>query len=217
VESLGERISLMRSGHSISQREVATRARLPYPEVVRLEAGGKRRPASDATVRLADFFHTTEAYLVHGLEPSPPELRNTFLHYYERLDPGLREQLKFAPIQHRVELALNYLERSYPTLLGRRHMAARLGHTLQSLEDVLNDTAPLNTHLLNRLASLMGMDLEFFVRGDFFGGVEEVSDDLDLAALADYYQVVKEAIRLGVSSNKIRAFVQDLAKFHDRD
>jgi transcriptional regulator with XRE-family HTH domain len=216
VGSLGERIGLVRSGHSISQRELASSARLSYAELVRLEAGGKRRPASDAVARLADFFHTTEAYLVHEQEPAPPDLRATFLHYFERLDPRLRAQLKYAPIQRRVDLALRFLERSYPTLFGRRHVAARLGHTLPSLEDVVSGTAPLNTHLLKRLASLMGLDLDFFVRGDLFGGVEDEDANLDLSTLVDYYQVVKEAISLGVSPDKIRAAVRDLAKLHDR-
>jgi len=217
VGSLGERIGLVRSGHSISQRELASSARLSYAELVRLEAGGKRRPASDAVARLADFFHTTEAYLVHEHEPSPPDLRTAFLHYFERLDPGLRADLKYAPIQRRVELALQFLERSFPTLFGRRHMAARLGHTLPSLADVLNGTAPLNTHLLKRLASMMGLDLEFFVRGDLFGGAEDEDADYDLSTLASYYQVVKEAISLGVSPDKMRAVVRDLAKFNDKE
>lgn len=215
--SLGERIGLVRSGHSISQRELASAARLSYSELVQLEAGGKRRPASDAVARLAEFFHTTEAYLAHEHEPAPADLRTTFLHYFERLDPSVRAELKYAPIQRRVDLALRFLERSYPTLFGRRHMAARLGHTLPSLEDVLNDSAPLSTHLLKRLALMMGLDLEFFVRGDLFGGVDGEDANLDLIALADYYQVVKEAINLGVSPDKIRAAVREMAKFHDED
>ncbi len=211
VSGLGERLGMLRAARSISVKELAVALSVPYSDLLRLESGPRRQPPADLLRRLSDYFATTEAYILLGEEPSPNELRIGFFRHYEALGSQRRQALKFEPIQGRIEEVLRYLESAYPTVLDRRQVAARLGYTPQSLDDVLRGRAPLESHLLKRLSSQVGLSMDFFVRGDFFGGA--VPDDTGLSPdkLSAYYQVVQEAIAAGISPTTLRKAVQLLS------
>lgn len=213
---IDERLSLLRAARSISLKELAATSGVPFSDLLRVECGPRRQPQGDIVRRLADYFHTTEAYLLVGEEPSPTDLRAGFFRYYESLGAARREALKFEPIQGRIEAVLNFLEQSYPTVLDRRLVAARVGYSPQSLEDVVRGVAPLHSHLLRHLCSQTGISMDFFVRGDFFGGA--VPDDAGISPdrLSAYYQVVQEAIAAGISPGALRQAVRILA-MRDRE
>jgi transcriptional regulator with XRE-family HTH domain len=208
---MGNRISHLRTVRRLSVRELAALSGLPYADLIALEQGRRREPSPELVRRLADLFHTTGDYLMHGTEPSAAHLRAGFLRAYESLEAAERQRLKFAPIQERVAVALRFLEQSYPDLLHRSAVAARLGYTPQALDDVLGGTAPLESHLLQLLAKLLGLTRHFFVRGDLFGGVVDKEAGVDPNRLNEYYQVVQEAIAAGVSPDTLRKAIQILS------
>lgn len=215
-EGLGERLVRLRAARGVSARELSILTGVPYGDIVAMESGAKRRPTAQAVRKLADFFFSTGDYLLSGAEPTPDMLRAGFFRFYDNLDAGERGALKFAPIQSRIDLALRFLESSYPTVLDRDQVAVRVGYSSQALADVLRDVAPLESHLLRRLGALLGLGLDFFVRGDFFGGALEDGQDLDPARLSEYYQVVQEAIAAGISPGALRKAVQILS-IRDRE
>lgn len=208
---MGARVAHLRTARRLSVRELAAVSGIPYADLIALEQGRRREPSPELVRRLADLFHTTSDYLMHGSEPSSAALRTGFLRAYESLDAAERQRLKFAPIQERVAVALNFLEQSYPDLLHRTAVAARLGYTPEALADVLGGTAPLESHLLRLLAKLLGLTRHFFVRGDFFGGVVDQAAGVDPNRLNEYYQVVQEAIAAGVSPDALRKAVHILS------
>jgi transcriptional regulator with XRE-family HTH domain len=209
---IGERLAALRAARDLPLRDLAVHTGVAYSDLLALENGaGRRRTGSDTLRRLADFFCTSLAYLQDGAEPSPATLRSGFFRYYDNLGSEARERLKYAPIQSRLEAAVHYLEQAYPTLLHRSQIAARLGYSPEALDDVLRGTATLQSPVLKRLAVLIGLDVAFFVRGDFFGGVVEGEQEMSPARLAAYYQVVQEAIASGISPGALRKAVQILA------
>jgi len=210
-DGIGERFSRLRGARSITVRELAGATGLPHADLMRLESGARRRPSPELLQRMADYFNTTVEYLRTEAEPAPAALRAGFLREVDRLPTAARYSLKFAPIQGRVEAVLHFLQRSYPTLLDLPQMSARLGYSPASLEDVLRGTAPLQSHLLRLLASHVGLPLDFFIRGDFFGGAALDEHAVDSSRLAEYYQVVQEAIAAGVSPEALRQAVRILA------
>jgi transcriptional regulator with XRE-family HTH domain len=210
-EGLGSRLTSLRAVRGISVRDLSITTGIPFGDLVALESGTKRQAGSDLVRRLSEFFYTSGEYLLSGAEPSPAVLRAGFFRFYDALNASERGALKFAPIQSRIDTALRFLETAYPTLLDRTQVAARVGYSLQALEDVLSGNGPLYSHLLKRLAALMGLGLDFFVRGDFFGGVVDADADLSPARLSEYYQVVQEAIAQGISPGTLRKAVQILA------
>lgn len=210
-EGIDLRFSRLRAARSVTTRELAVVTGLAHTDLIRLESGSRRRLSPDLLRHLAEYFNTTEEYLAAGAEPAPAALRAGFLREYDRLTPSARQALKLAPIQARVEAILQFLERSYPTLLDFSQMAARLGYTPASLADVLKGAAPLQSHLLRLLASHAGLPLDFLIRGDFFGGVAQDELGVDPARLSEYYQVVQAAIAAGVSPGALRKAVQILA------
>jgi transcriptional regulator with XRE-family HTH domain len=210
-EGLSSRLASLKAARGVSSRELSILTGIPYGDLVSLESGARRKPGSDAIRRLAVFFNSTGEYLLSGAEPSPAVLRAGFFRFYDGLNPEERSALKFAPIQSRIDTGLRFLEGAYPTLLDRSQVAARVGYSLQALEDVLSGAGPLHSHLLKRLAALMGLGIDFFVRGDFFGGVVDAEADLSPARLSEYYQVVQEAIAAGISPGALRQAVQILS------
>lgn len=206
--SFSERLVRLRTLRCLPVKELAALTGIAYPELVRLEGGAGRTPSADVTRRLADFFNTTGEYLVSGQGPGPAALRAGFYRYYDSLGAEERQGLKFAPIQARVEAVLRFMESAYPGVLDRTQVAARLGYTPQALVDVLQGAAPLESHLLKLLVNLTGLSLEFFVRGDFFGGVVSQEPNISPARLSEYYQVVQEAIAAGISPAALRKAVQ---------
>lgn len=210
-EGLGSRIALLRGGRGIPARELAAMTGITYPDLLALESGARRRVTSETVRKLADFFNTTADYLLEGKEPTPAALRNGFFRYYDALEPDARERLKFVPIQGRMEAILHFLEQSYPTILDRSQVAARLGYSPQALSDVLQGSGPLQSRLLRLLSGLVGLTMDFLVRGDFFGGVVEGEQNMSPAILNQYYQVVQEAIAAGISPAALRKAVQILA------
>jgi len=211
AEGLGQRVASLRAERGVTVRELAALTSIPHAELLALENSPGRSLPAENLQRLASFFHTTAEYLTDGQEPSPEAIRSGFMLYYDRLAPAEREKLKYAPIQARMEAVLHFLEGAYPTLLDRGQVASRLGYSLQALQDVLKDSAPLQSHLLKRLAGMVGLSLDYFVRGDFFGGVVSGSPDISPAALSEYYDVVQEAITSGISPGALRKAVRILA------
>lgn len=208
---MGSRIARLRERRGISARELATLSAVTYGDVVALESGARRSLPVQTIRRLAEFFHTTPEYLQQGEAPADSVLRTGFLKYYDGLDPEERLRLKFAPIQGRMEAVLTFLEDSYPTVLDRGQVAARLGYSPDALTDVLTGTATLQSHVLKRLAGMVGLPMEFLVRGDFFGGVVAEEQDLSPTVLSEYYQVVQAAIAAGISPAALRKAVKILA------
>gem|GEM_PF-2473900 len=210
-DSLAIRLVSLRGMRNVSARELAAITGIPYSDLLSLESGSRKRPSADVLRRLADCFHTTGEYLLNGDEPSPVALRAGFFRFYDSLAAEERQQLKYAPIQRRVEAVLQFLEHSYPTLYDRGRMAARLGYTPEALADVLQGTAPLQSYLLKLLGTMVGLERDFFVRGDFFGGAVPAEQDLRPDMLAEYYRVVQEAIAAGVTPAALRKAVRILA------
>jgi len=211
TEGLGSRIAQLRSGHGLAGRELSAVLGISYGDLVALESGARRRPSPDLIRKLADRFNTHPDYLLDGREPPPATLRNGFFRFYDAMTPEERELLKFAPIQERMGAILTYLERSYPTILDRVQVAARLGYSPEALDDVLQGSAPLQSRLLRLLSGLVGLTMDFLVRGDFFGGVVEGEQSLSPDLLSQYYQVVQEAIAAGISPAALRKAVHILA------
>jgi transcriptional regulator with XRE-family HTH domain len=210
-DGMGSRIARLRERRGISARELATLSAVTYGDVVALESGARRTLPGQTIRRLADFFQTTTEYLLQGEVPGPAALRAGFLKRYDALDPEERLRLKFAPIQSRMEAVLTFLEDAYPTVLDRTQVAARLGYSPDALTDVLSGTATLQSHVLRRLADMVGLPMEFLVRGDFFGGAVAAEQDLSPTVLSEYYQVVQEAIAAGVTPAQLRKAVKILA------
>ena len=211
-EGFGRRLAALRASRNLSLRELAMQTEIPYSDLMALENGtGRRRPSPAAVRRLAAYFHTTPDYLLDETEPTPAQLRTGFFRFYDQLGQSEREHLKFAPIQARLEAAVRFLGEACPTLLNRQQVAARLGYSPEALDDVLHGTATLQSRVLKQLAALVGLDVGFFVRGDFFGGAVEAEQDLSPDRLAAYYQVVQEAIAAGISPGMLRKAVQILS------
>ncbi|HWI61216.1 MAG TPA: helix-turn-helix transcriptional regulator [Symbiobacteriaceae bacterium] len=210
-EGLGSRVARLRSGRGIALRDLSVITGIAQNELLALENGARRKPAADTVRRLAEYFNTTADYLLNGAEPTPGALRNGFFRYYDALAPEDRERLKFMPIQARMEAILAFLEISYPTIMDRSQVAARLGLSPEALADVLAGHGPLQSRLLRLLSGLVGLTMDFLVRGDFFGGVVEAEQSLSPALLSQYYQVVQEAIAAGISPAALRKAVNILA------
>lgn len=204
------RLKRLRTARSLSVKELEVLTSIPYSELIRLE-NGSGQPSPDLVRRLADFYHTSSDYLLRGEEPSASVLRDGFMRHYDSLGDQERQRLKFAPIQGRVKVVLDYLETAYPDILDRARVAGKLGYPPQALDDVLRDAAPLQSHLLRLLANLVGLSLDFFIRGDFFGGAVPDEHTMDPRRLSAYYQVVQEAIAAGVSPGALRKAVQILS------
>lgn len=211
ADGLGNRLASLRAHRGIGLKELSALTGVPHNDLLALETGGRRALSPEKLRRLAGFFSTTPEYLADGQEPSAEALRAGFLHHYDGLAVQEREQLKFAPIQARIEAVLGFLEGAYPTLLDRAQVAARLGYSPQALQEVLRDSAPLQSHLLKRLAGLTGLSLDFLVRGDFFGGAGDSGHLAGHARLSEYYEVVQEAIAQGISPAMLRKAVRILA------
>ncbi|MDF2630520.1 MAG: Helix-turn-helix domain [Symbiobacteriaceae bacterium] len=211
TEGLGSRLARLRTERGLAGRELAIMTGIPYGDLVALEAGNRRRLQADTTRKLAEFFGTTPDYLLDGQEPAPATLRTGFLRYYGSLPSEERERLKFAPIQGRMAAVLRFLQQSYPTLLDRPQVAARLGYSPEALDDVLRGAAPLQSRLLKLLSGLVGLSTDFLVRGDFFGGAVESEHSMSPEVLSQYYQVVQEAIAAGISPAALRKAVHILA------
>lgn len=211
TEGLGSRLARLRAERGLAGRELSMMTGIPYGDLVALEAGNRRRLQADLARRLAEFFGTTPEYLLNGQEPAPATLRAGFFRYYDALPLEERERLKFAPIQERMAAVLQFLQRSYPTLLDRTQVAARLGYSPDALDDVLRGEAPLQSRLLKLLSGLVGLNIDFLVRGDFFGGAVEAEHSMSPEVLSQYYQVVQEAIAAGISPAALRKAVQILA------
>ncbi|HWI50985.1 MAG TPA: helix-turn-helix transcriptional regulator [Symbiobacteriaceae bacterium] len=210
-DGLGSRIARLRSGHGLAGRELAAALGISYGDLVALESGARRRPSPDLIRKLAERFNTHPDYLLEGREPPPATLRNGFFRFYDAMTPAERELLKFAPIQERMGAILAFLEQSYPTILDRVQVAARLGYSPEALDDVLRGNAPLQSRLLRLLSGVVGLTMDFLVRGDFFGGVVEGELSLSPDLLSQYYQVVQEAIAAGISPVALRKAVHILA------
>lgn len=211
TEGLGTRLARLRAERGLAGREVSVMTSIPYGDLVALEAGNRRRIQADIVRKLADFFRTTPDYLLDGQEPAPSTLRAGFFRYYDALPTEVRERLKFAPIQERMMAVLQFLQQSYPTLLDRSRVAARLGYSPEALDDVLRGDAPLQSRLLKLLSGLVGLSTDFLVRGDFFGGAVEAEHSMSPDVLSQYYQVVQEAIAAGISPGALRKAVHILA------
>lgn len=207
----GDRLVHLRSQRSLSGRELAARVGVPYQELLALENGARRDPPPDVIRRLADFFHTTAEFILNGTVPSPAVLRASFFRYYDSLSAPERQALKFAPIEARIEAVLNFMADAFPTLFERAQVAAQLGYTPQALEDVLRGAAPLYSPLLKRLIALVGLPQDFIVRGDFFGGAESAHSTIDPDRLNQYYEVVQEAVSLGISPATLRKAIRILS------
>jgi transcriptional regulator with XRE-family HTH domain len=208
---IGDRVARLRALGGVGLRDLAARAGLAYGDMVALENGARRWPAPSLVRRLADFFNTSAEYLLSGEIPSAAALRTGFFRYHDSLSAEERQALKFAPIQSRVEAVLRYLEGSYPTVLDRAQAASRLGYSQQALEDILRGNAPVASHLLRMLAALTGLGLDFFIRGDFFGGAAPEEIGISPERLSEYYQVVQEAAAAGISPGALRRAVQILS------
>lgn len=210
LSTIGERLAHLRSVRSLSLKELASRCSIPYADLLRLEhSGGQTDPASAA--KLCRFFHTTEEYLFLGEEPSPASIRALYFRHYAELSEGERTALKFAPIQNRVEAVVEFLEWSFPTALSRAQVAPRLGYTVEALGDLFRGVAPLQSQVLRLLAGLSGLNMDFFIRGDFFGGAVGHDGGLPPELLDQYYQVVQEAIAAGISPSALRQALRILA------
>lgn len=210
-DGLGTRIAHLRKARGISAGELAVIIGVPHGELLALESASRRRVSPAVVKKLADWFNTATDYLLEGKEPSPGALRNGFFRHYDALEPDVRSALKFAPIQARMELVLEFLEQSYPTIFDRAQVAGRLGYSPDALADVLSGQAQLQSRLLRLLAGLVGLTIDFLVRGDFFGGVVESEESMSPAMLSQYYQVVQEAIAAGISPAALRKAVLILA------
>lgn len=211
TDGFGTRLARLRAERGLAGRELSVLTGVPYGDLVALEAGNRRRLQADIPRKLAEFFGTTPEYLLDGQEPAPATLRAGFFRFYDALPPTEREHLKFAPIQARVSAVLQFLQQSYPTLLDRSQVAARLGYSPEALDDVLRGEAPLQSRLLKLLSGLVGLSTDFLVRGDFFGGAMEAEHSLSPELLSQYYQVVQEAIAAGISPSALRKAVHILA------
>jgi len=210
ADSLAGRLQQLRTAQAISAMELANRSGVPYAEIVRLESRPRGRVEPEVVRRLASAMQTTPEYLAEGREPDPAALRVGLVRAYGALGPDERERLKYAPIQERLDFVLGYMEQSFPTVLDRRQMAARLGYTPEALTEVLAGMAPLQSHLLKRLANQVGLPVDFFVRGDLFGGADDVRNS-DPARIREYYEVVQEAMAAGISPGTLRKAVRILA------
>jgi transcriptional regulator with XRE-family HTH domain len=211
TEGLGTRLARLRAERGLAGREVSIMTGIPYGDLVALETGNRRRVQADITRKLADFFGTTPDYLLDGQEPAPATLRAGFFRYYDSLPLEERERLKFAPIQARMTAVLQFLQQSYPTLLDRPQVAARLGYSPEALEDLIRGEAPLQSRVLKLLSGLVGLTTDFLVRGDFFGGAVASEHSMSPEVLSQYYQVVQEAIAAGISPATLRKAVHILA------
>lgn len=210
MSTIGERLAHLRSVRSLSLKELASRCSIPYPDLLRLEHGGGQTDPALVT-RLCRFLQTTEEYLLLGEEPSPASIRALYFRHYAELSEAERTALKYAPIQKRVEAVVQFLERSFPTALSRAQVAPRLGYTVEALGDLLRGAAPLQSQILRLLAGLCGLNMDFFVRGDFFGGAVGQENGLPPDLLDQYYQVVQEAIAAGISPAALRQAMRILA------
>lgn len=210
LSTIGERLAHLRAARSLSLKELASRCSIPYADLLRVEHGGGQ-PEPAAASRICRFFHTTEEYLTMGEEPAPASIRALYFRYYSDLSEAQRTAMKYAPIQKRVEAVVEFLEQRFPTALSRSHVAPRLGYTAEALGDVLRGSAPLQSQVLRLLSSLSGLNIDFFVRGDFFGGAVQPENDLPPELLDQYYQVVQEAIAAGISPGALRQALRILA------
>jgi transcriptional regulator with XRE-family HTH domain len=211
ADGIGDRLTQLRNLRGLAVKELATLSGVAYSDLVALENGARRNPAPDVVRRLAEYFNTTGEYLLAGESPSAAALRAGFFRHHDAMEQGARQALKFAPIQSRVEAVLHFLEGSYPTVFGRNRVAAHLGYTPGALEDVLRGSAPLESPPLRLLAALSGLGLDFFIRGDFFGGVAPEERSIGPERLSEYYQVVLEAAAAGISPGALRRAVQILS------
>jgi len=210
-DGLGSRIACLRRARGVAVRDLAVMTGIAQSDLLAMENGARRRQPADAVRRIADIFNTTPDYLLDGKEPAPATLRNGFFRHYDALSLEERERLKYAPIQARIESILQFLGQSYPTILDRAQVAARVGYSPEALDDVLRGYAPLQSRLLRLLSGIVGLTMDFLVRGDFFGGVVEAEQNMSPAMLSQYYQVVQEAISAGISPAALRKAVHILS------
>lgn len=209
--SFQTRLASLRSHRGLSVKDLSVETGISHGELLALENGGRRSPPPDLVRKLAEFFCTTPEYLRTGAEPTPAQLRAGFFRFYDRLGPEVQQGLKLVPIQGRVRTVIEFLGAACPTLFEHSQVASRLGLSEQALEDVLRGAGPIQTQMLKLLAQLVGLDLNFFVRGDFFGGVVPGEHDISPSRLSEYYQVVREAMEAGISPSALRKAVQILA------
>jgi transcriptional regulator with XRE-family HTH domain len=215
MSGLGERLQRLRQGRGLTWKEVATRTGIPVQELQRLEAGARKGIPAEWLSDLANLLGTTQGFLQEGRSPESREVADGFLQEWDALPRPERESLRYAPIQGRIAALLSHLGRRFPGLWDREGVAAALGYTPDSLDQILVGEAPLQSPLLQRLVQLSGLPRDFFVRGDLFGGVAG-ADGIGDAQLRAYYEVVQEAARGGISPGLLRRAVRILAlRSHD--